>query len=154
MNDERGENSGRSRDVLISGWPVEHYAHVAKWPAVLTIVLNIIVITARFNTSFIWLFLIALTIFLGVAAARVYRGNIGNATVLGLTAGLIVGVFTSLFQFLWVRTVESFFQIVTISLLSVLVGMLMSASSFLVVAKEHRPSHREKVERERMKGKG
>lgn len=129
-------------EVYVGGWPIVRYAQVVKWPAVIAIVLNIIVTTARWDLALTWFFLIILTIFLGVGAARVYGGTVGNAAGLGLTAGLIVGVATSLFQFLWFHNLPAFFQIVTTSFLSVLVGVLMSTSAFLVLAKEHRPSVR------------
>lgn len=120
----------------VSGWPVETYAQIVKWPAVATIMLNIIVTTARWNIALLWFFLILLTFFLGVAAGRIYRGTVGNAAGLGFTAGLIVGVFTSLFQFLWYHNLAAFFQIITTSLLSILVGLLMSTSAFLLLAKD------------------
>jgi hypothetical protein len=129
-------------EVYVGGWSVVRYAQVVKWPAVVTVVLNIIVTTARWDLALTWFFLIALTVFLGVVTARVYAGTVGNAAGLGLTAGLIVGVATSLFQFLWFHNLAAFFQIVTTSFLSVLVGVLMSTSAFLVLAKEHRPSIR------------
>lgn len=128
----------------MSGWTVEQYGRIVKWPAVVAIVLNIITTTAKWNLALTWFFLIVLTIFLGVSAARIYRGTLGNAAGLGFAAGLIVGVATSLFQFLWYHSLEAFFQIITTSLLSVLVGLLMSTSAFLLVAKEHRPSEKGK----------
>lgn len=134
-------------DVTVSGWTVEHYARMVKWPSLIAIVLNIIVTTAGWSSALIWLFIIALTIFLGIMTANIYHGTIGNAAGLGFTAGLIVGVFTSLFQFLWYHNLESFFQVVTTSLLAVLVGVLMSTSAFLVLAREHRPSEIEKRRR-------
>ncbi len=113
-----------------------------KWPAVITIVLDIIVTTAHWNVSLTWLFLILLTMTLGVAVATSFRGSLGNAAGAGLAAGLIVGVFTSVFRFLWFRTIESFFEIVTTSLLSLLVALLMSTSAYLVLARRAGPKRR------------
>lgn len=141
------DNASAVDDTTVSGWQIERYAQIVQWPAVITIVLNIIVITARWNLALSWFFLLLLTIFLGIATVRFYRGTLGNAAGLGFAAGLIVGVATSVFQFLWFRTVESFFQIITVSLLSVLVGVLMSTSAFLFIAKEHRPSEKLKQRR-------
>jgi len=135
-------------DTSVGGWTVSHYAQIVKWPAVVTIMLNIIATTANWNLAFVWLFLIALTVFLGIAAHRLYRGSLMNAVGLGFAAGLIVGVFTSLFRFLWFHTVEAFFQMITTSLLSLLLGVLMSASSYLAFSEEKRrrekkfPHHR------------
>ncbi len=140
-------NASEGDDTTVSGWSVERYAQIVKWPAVITIVLNIIVTTARWNIALTWFWLLLLTVFLGVAASRIYRGTLGNAAGLGFAAGLIVGVATSVFQFLWFRTVPAFFQIITTSLLSVLVGLLMSTAAFLFVAKEHRPSEKVKPRR-------
>ncbi len=130
-------------ETTVSGWNVSHYAQIVKWPAVVTIVLNIIATTARWNLAFTWLFLIALTVFLGIAAHRIYHGSLMNAVGLGFAAGLIVGVFTSLFQFLWFHTVSAFFQMITTSLLSILLSVLMSASSYLAFSEEKR--RREKI---------
>jgi len=144
------ENSRDSQqdDVTVSGWSVERYAQIVKWPAVVTVVVNIIVTTAQWNEGVSWLALIGLTVFLGVAAARLYDGRIGNAAGLGFAAGLIVGVASSLFQFLWFHSLTAFFRIITTSFLAILVGLLMSTSAFLVMAKEHRPSTRERVLRQ------
>lgn len=121
----------------VGGWTIDHYAQIVKWPSVGTVVLNIIATTAHWNTAFVWLFLIALTVFLGIATARMYRGTLINAVGLGFSAGLIVGVFTSLFQFLWFHTVAAFFQMITTALLSILLGLLMSTSAFLAFSREH-----------------
>lgn len=141
LNDPNTKKEQQSDDeVTVSGWTVERYSHIVKWPSLVAIVLNIIIITARWNAAFTWLSLLILTVFLGFAAENIYRGTIGNAAGLGFAAGLIVGVATSLYQFLWYHNVESFFQIITTSLLSILVSLLMSASAFLILAREKRPS--------------
>jgi hypothetical protein len=101
-------------------------------------VLNIIATTANWNLAFMWVFLIALTVYLGIAAHKLYHGSLMNATGLGFAAGLIVGVFTSLYQFLWFHTVAAFFQMITTSLLSLLLAVLMSASSYLAFSEEKR----------------
>lgn len=126
-------------NVTISGWTVERYAQSVKWPAVLAIVLHIIVTTARVSVSVGWLVTIGLSVFLGVMVARVYGGSVGNAAGLGFAGGLIVGVISSVFRFLWTHSVITFFQIVTTSLLSVLVGILMSTSAYLILAKSQSP---------------
>lgn len=135
-------------DVVISGWTIEHYTRIAKWPSLVTLVLNIIVTTAQWDVALTWFFLIVLTIFLGASIARIYHGTIGNAAGVGLVSGLIVGVSTSLFQFLWYHSLVAFFQIVTTSLLSMLVGVLMSSSAYLVLSKDTRtpaPKQRHKT---------
>lgn len=140
-------NEAKTDDVTVSGWSVERYAQIVKWPAVVAIVFNIIVTTAKWSDTVGWLVLIALTIFMGVAAARIYNGTLGNAAGLGFAASLIVGVASSLFRFLWFHSITAFFEVITVSLLSILVGLLMSTSAFLVLAKEHRPSTREQRRR-------
>lgn len=127
---------------MIGGWTVVEYARIVKWPSIVTIVLNIIATTAHWNLSFMWLFLIMLTIYLGYAAARMYRGSLTNSGGLGFAAGLIVGVFTSLFQFVWYHNVAAFFEIITTSLLAILVSLLMSTSTYLVLTREpKKPTH-------------
>jgi hypothetical protein len=127
-------------EVVVGGWGVIQYAQIVKWPAIITIVLNIIVTTAGMNLSFEWLFLIILTVFLGGVTQRLYKGTIANAAGLGLASSLIVGVFTSLFQFIWYHTVTAFFQIITASLLSIMLGLLMSTSAYLVIASRNKPA--------------
>jgi hypothetical protein len=135
----RSERSTEETDfVTVSGWPVEKYAHIVKWPSLVVIVLDIIVVTANWNLSLSWLFLIILTVFLGGVTARIYHGTVGNAAGLGFAAGLIIGVSSSLFRFLWFHTLTAFFQIITISLLSILVSLLMSTSAYLVLVRERR----------------
>lgn len=141
MSTHRPESENRQTEH-VSGWPIERYARVIKWPAVATFVLNVIVITAEWSVAVMWFFVTLLTVALGILVARIEKGNLGNAVVTGVAAGLVVGAMSSLFQFLWIRTVESFFQIVTTSLLAMMVGALMTTSAFLVLAKEHRPSER------------
>lgn len=135
-------------DTAVGGWTVSHYAQIVKWPAVMTIVLNIIATTADWNLAFMWLFLIILTVYLGIAAHKLYHGSLMNATGLGFAAGLIVGVFTSLYQFLWFHTVTAFFQMITTSLLSLLLSVLMSASAYLAFSEEkHRREKKPSLKR-------
>lgn len=128
-------------EAIIGGWNVIQYAQIVKWPSIITIVLNIIVTTAGWTQSFEWLFLIVLTAFLGGITQRFFNGTLANAAGLGFASSLVVGVFTSLFQFIWYHTVAAFFQIITTSLLSILLGLLMSSSAYLVVASRRPPPH-------------
>ncbi len=121
-------------EAVIGGWNVIQYAQIVKWPSIITLVLNIIVTTAGWTPSFEWLFIIVLTAFLGGVTQRFFNGTLANAAGLGFASGLIVGVFTSLFQFIWFHSVTAFFQIITTSLLSILLGLLMSSSAYIVMA--------------------
>ncbi|MBI4093071.1 MAG: hypothetical protein HY420_04065 [Candidatus Kerfeldbacteria bacterium] len=131
-------------EVYVGGWSIARYAQVVKWPAIVVIVMDIIVTTARWSLTLSWLFLIALSVWLGIAAKNIYQARIANAAGLGFSAGLIVGLSSSLFQFLWYHNITAFFQIVTTTFLSIIIGVLMSTSAFLVVAKEQRPSEKGK----------
>lgn len=141
-NEHESHERSASPDVTVGNWTTEQYTRIAKWPALAVFLLNVIATTSGWNAALPWFFLIVVTVGLGIAAAIRYRGNLTNATALGFAAGLIVGVLTSLFQFFWFHNLEAFFRIITTSLLSILVGVLMSTSAFLIFAKEHRPSHR------------
>ncbi|MFH0829253.1 MAG: hypothetical protein V1907_03685 [Candidatus Kerfeldbacteria bacterium] len=119
-------------EVIVGGWSVVRYAQIVKWPSLITVVLNIIVTTAHWNLALSWFFLIVLTVSLGVSVERYFHGTLANATGLGFASGLIVGVSTSLFQFLWYHNVTAFFEIIRSSLLAILVGLLMSTSAYLL----------------------
>lgn len=126
-------------EAVIGGWSVIQYARLVKWPSIITLMLNIIVTTAGWTASFEWLFIIVLTAFLGGVTQRFFNGTLTNAAGLGFASGMIVGVFTSLFQFIWYHSVTAFFQIITTSLLSILLGLLMSSSAYIITASRRTP---------------
>jgi hypothetical protein len=122
----------------LAGRPISFYFRLFKWPVLAALVVEIFLIV--FNQPNVYLWSVNLLIFIGLTvwAKQVYNLRLGQAVILGIVSGFVLGLFVSLFKLIWWHKLYLFFNIVTETITTAMAGLLLSGGTFLVLSKEYR----------------
>ncbi|MFH1367148.1 MAG: hypothetical protein ABIH38_04145 [Patescibacteria group bacterium] len=122
----------------LAGRPISFYFRLFRWPIFTALLTEIVLII--FNQPNVYLWFINLLVFIGLTvwAKQVYNLRLGQAVILGIVSGFVLGLLVSLFKLIWWHKFYLFFNIVTETTTTAMAGLLLSGGTFLMISKEYR----------------
>lgn len=123
-------------EEALAGRDFLYYWRHFRWPFVIVLVADVVLYVLSQPMLYVIFIDLVYFIYLGWLMTKRERGTQAHVITLGVTAGLVLGLTASLFKLLYFWQLYLFFNIISETLITGLIGLLISAAVYRILHRQ------------------